>query len=87
MKITLTTERGLPLALSNLIIEKGMSVYDITDAIEDAVDAGLSAKRIANIVNGLKLDTKFETDREKDGVFRLRGKDVFGNTRYMIIRK
>ena len=83
----LTTERGLPLALSNLIIRKGMSVYDITDAIEDAVDAGLSAKRIANIVNGLKLDTKFEADREKDDVIRLRGRDVFGNVRYMIIRK
>ena len=87
MKIMLTTERGLPLALSNLIIRKGMSVYDITDAIEDAVDAGLSAKRIANIVNGLKLDTKFEADREKDDVIRLRGRDVFGNVRYMIIRK
>lgn len=87
MKITLTTERGLPLALSNLIVRKGMSVYDITDAIEDAVDAGLSAKRIANIVNGLKLDTKFEADREKDDVIRLRGRDVFGNVRYMIIRK
>lgn len=87
MKIMLTTERGLPLALSNLIIRKGMSVYDITDAIEDAVDAGLSAKRIANIVNGLKLDTKFEADRERDDYIRLRGRDVFGNVRFMIIRK
>lgn len=87
MKITFTTERGLPLALSNLIIRKGMSVYDIQDTIEDAVEGGLSAKTLANILNGMHLDTKFEADRERDDYIRLRGRDAFGNVRFMIIRK
>lgn len=87
MKITFTTDRGIPLALSNLIIEKGMSVYDIEDVIEDAVDKGLSAMAIATTLNNLHLDTRFEANRTKDGYIRLRGKDLFGNVRYLIIRK
>lgn len=87
MKITLTTETGTPLALSNLIVRKGMSIYEITDTIEDAIEAGLEPKVIEHLINDLKLDTKFEIQRVRNDSLRFRGRDLFGNVRYLIVRK
>lgn len=79
-KIHLTTESGIPEALSNMTDEP----MKIKDIIENAK----SAQEIVNKINrSSNVYRKFRLDRETSEYIRLEGKDGWGNTSYLILTK
>jgi hypothetical protein len=55
----------------------------IYDAVEDAKSGADLAKRL----NALQLKVRWTLDRDGPTTVRLRGKDVYGNTRFFIAKK
>lgn len=92
MEVVLTDRNGYRRLLSDLIVNRYYSIYDIEDAIEDAIEkGGTDSKGTANAVaeklNKLPLSVSFYAEKDNGTTMRLHGKDVFGNDRYLIIRR
>lgn len=92
MKVVLTDRNGFERLLSDLIVRRDYSIYDIEDAIEDAIEEGgadskSTAYAVAEKLNKLPLSVSFYAVKDNGTTMRLHGKDVFGNDRYLIIRR
>lgn len=77
----LTTSRGIPCSLSNLLTTRG---YDYAD-IQDAIMFSRSAQQLADALNEITIwDTwTVQMDRPEAGVCRLRYTDRCENVEYL----
>lgn len=82
-KIRLFTGNRVPEALSNLWYRNECSAMEITDAVEDAKDAGDLLMRL----QGMELMRRIEGDRETDTYIRFKTIDCWGNISYLQIWK
>ena len=90
MKVVLTDRNGCGRLLSDLLVKRNYSIYDIKDAIEDAIEKGgadskSTANAVADNLNKLPLSVRFYAEKDNGTTMRLHGKDVYGNDRYLII--
>lgn len=77
-KIQYYSKDRIPLALSNLIFNKGYELEDVYDAVEDADNEAELIATLRQIIRGEKI----EYSRVTDTYVRFKFTDCLGNVRY-----